>query len=333
MTRLASLLPAQVVALVPGSALAQRTVAPPPRSDPIHACSHPGQEHLRAAVEAVANADIDADAPVIWQARFTPRGLLVIVDAGLEEVVLMGGDLEPIRTVGRRGRGPGACSYPVYAVQGKDGTIFVLDRSPARLLLFDSLGNPLRTVSLPIVVGRSVAVDDTAAYVSAPVLWTVPDFQRALVVRYDLARGELTTLLETGPSWRSRPPTYNSSGRSRWCGPAAMDGSTSPSPRRTGSGGSTAQAGTQRLSRAASRMRCWRNTASPGGKCNCAGRSTSSRIPCSRRWQSPRAERHRRLHGAPPARAGRRWRRAGAILAARARGGARPGRGGRSSRP
>lgn len=212
MTRLASLLPAQVVALVPGSALAQRTVAPPPRSDPIHACSHPGQEHLRAAVEAVANADIDADAPVIWQARFTPRGLLVIVDAGLEEVVLMGGDLEPIRTVGRRGRGPGACSYPVYAVQGKDGTIFVLDRSPARLLLFDSLGNPLRTVSLPIVVGRSVAVDDTAAYVSAPVLWTVPDFQRALVVRYDLARGELTTLLETGPSWRSRPPTYNSSG-------------------------------------------------------------------------------------------------------------------------
>src|SRR5690606_16062713 len=122
MTRFASLFLAQVVALVPAAALAQRTVAPPPGFDPVHACSHPGQEPLHAAVEAVASAEIDEDAPVIRQARFTPHGQLIIVDDGLGEVVLMGSDLEPIRTIGRRGRGPGEYSQPADAVQGKDGT-------------------------------------------------------------------------------------------------------------------------------------------------------------------------------------------------------------------
>jgi len=181
----------------------------PPGFDPIRACSHPGQERLRAVVEAVANAEIDEDAPVIRQARFTPRGQLIIVDDGLGEVVLMGSDLEPIRTIGRRGREPGEYSQPADAVQGNDGTIFVLDRSPARLILFDSLGNRLRAVPLPLVAGGSVAVDDTAAYVSTPILWVALEGPRPSVVRYDLASGELTTLLETGPSWKSRPPMYN----------------------------------------------------------------------------------------------------------------------------
>lgn len=152
---------------------------------------------------------IDERAPVIRRARFAPHGRLILVDHGLGEVVLTGPDLRRVRTIGRRGRGPGEYSTPVDAVQAETGEIFIIERTPPRLLVFDSLGVHVETVALPIFGGGSVAVDDTAVYVSSPIPWHSLRAEQPVVIRYRRESKELDTLVVAGPTWRGRPPVYN----------------------------------------------------------------------------------------------------------------------------
>lgn len=108
---------------------------------------------------------------------FDSSGNLYILDAGVPHVVAIGPDGQLVRTIGRKGQGPGEFDLPSDLVVWRDGLFAVLDNGPNGLLLFgaggefqrmvrfgDRPGNPLTVFAQ---VGRTMRPDPNGGTIYA----------------------------------------------------------------------------------------------------------------------------------------------------------------------
>ncbi len=76
------------------------------------------------------------------------EGRIIIGDVSEGNVKLFGADGRLIRTIGRKGKGPGEFSAPRYPRFGPQGHIYVADAQDPRIQVFDSTGTLLRATRI-----------------------------------------------------------------------------------------------------------------------------------------------------------------------------------------
>lgn len=78
------------------------------------------------------------------------RGVIYIVDSKKHAVgVYSLKDYSKLRTIGRRGPGPGEFNYPTNAAVDSEGRLYVVDTANFRVQIFDSEGNHLKSFGKP----------------------------------------------------------------------------------------------------------------------------------------------------------------------------------------
>lgn len=101
----------------------------------------------------------DPDAPLGMPIALTRwRGHFVVVDQMLGNVKVFDGAGRLVRTIGRRGEGPGELGSPIDAAELEDGSLAVLDYGNGRVSIFDADGDVLDEWSTPAGRFRSMEV-------------------------------------------------------------------------------------------------------------------------------------------------------------------------------
>jgi hypothetical protein len=143
----------------------------------------------------------EADALVsVTDAIGLPGGGVAIADAGTHRIDVFDARGRRVRTMGRKGRGPGEFSHPSWIGRRGD-TLRVWDMAEARLTLYDTAGRFIRTEppvtdlgSFPRVAGQFA--DGSLLLMSAKDdAWRTGPFRDSLLlIRADMAAGTRDTL-------------------------------------------------------------------------------------------------------------------------------------------
>lgn len=143
----------------------------------------------------------EADALVSVSGAVTlPGGGIAIADGGTHRIDVFDARGRRVRSIGRKGRGPGEFDYPSW-IGLRGDTLRVWDMIQARLTLFDTAGNLIRTEppvtdlgSFPRVAGQ-FADGSLLLMGGATEAWRPGPFRDSLLlIRFDMAAGTRDTL-------------------------------------------------------------------------------------------------------------------------------------------
>lgn len=123
-------------------------------------------------------------------------GRIWVLDQQTRELKVFGADGKHVRTVGRKGAGPGEFADPVGLVWAPDGTLWVFDPANARFSMFDTTGafvrSHLRDASSATMPWPGAF--DRAGRLYEPVAVGVPGDEKTVLLRYAAGMTRADTL-------------------------------------------------------------------------------------------------------------------------------------------
>lgn len=140
---------------------------------------------------------------------FDARGRIYILDSGNGRVLVFDRRGVPVRTIGRKGDGPGEFLYPARLAVDAAGTVFVHDPGHTALLRFDTSGSHVGQVPITGAVHSLVRVDGSVIVIARH--WRDPASGERVFGLHRIARGDSTTIL-TMPFTAIRQVHYASCG-------------------------------------------------------------------------------------------------------------------------
>lgn len=133
-----------------------------------------------------------------------PLARIYVVEAQSQEIRVFGSDGRHVRTIGRKGGGPGEFQRALHAAFGPDGRLWVADPANGRVSVMDTTGSLVDSHPMPggfVLIPWRGGFDDRGRYY-LPVPRPSEEAFALGLVRYDVARDTGLVPLDTLPSPR-----------------------------------------------------------------------------------------------------------------------------------
>jgi len=152
------------------------------------------EEDLRIGTVEGSGPDLLGD--VRWL-EVDPAGRIWVLEGQAQEIRVFGPDGGYVRTIGRKGGGPGEFARALHIQRGPDGAMWVVDPQNNRVSRFDTAGTYLEGKHIPggFIIQPWPGGFDAAGFQYGPIALPSDEIFKLGLVRYDSAFNALDTIV------------------------------------------------------------------------------------------------------------------------------------------